>query len=699
MLIRTKLLLLGLATLALPWAGCQYVREVEGSLRVAESQSLLAVAQTIATSLRGRDDLLFRGADAPGVPAGPYDLEPLPLPSAPQLDGRDDDWPAARRAWRRFRGQRAGEGLEVLGGTHDRYLYLYVVAPGDRLVTDASDGGALEATASGDRVWIAYDTPAGVREQLFVSGWNVGVVRGRRVARGELGRPELVEEPRVQGAWRRLDGRDGWSLELRMPLSMLGQRFGILLDDRDARGAEPSSYGSLAPRSLEARGRLLAAAPELATYLAQFGQPGVRIAAASPDGAVLAEANALPAPDVSPAGTQALLSQVYRRVLSGSTLAQRGAETERGRLDALQAREVAAGRGSTALFQLRGQRLVVAAAAPVRDAGSDRVIAMLQVAQTADRWLLLRDRALTRLLNLTLLAVAIVVGATLLFGAHLALRLGRVRRASDAAMSRDGALRTSFPETGAHDELGDVARAFSALLARLADYTGYLRTLAGKLSHEIRTPLTIVRSSLENLEAEPLSPGARTYVARAREGSERLGAIVQAMGAATRVEEAIRGAERTRFDLADLLRTASGAYRDAFPQRGFTLEGADAACEIVGAPELVLQMLDKLVDNAVDFSPPGSTVRLRLRDDHGETVAIEIENDGPPLPPDAGRRLFESLWQHRQGDDGRPHFGLGLYIVKLISDFHAGGVQAEDLAGAAGGVRFTVSISRNPPEM
>ena len=110
-------------------------------------------------------------------------------------------------------------------------------------------------------------------------------------------------------------------------------------------------------------------------------------------------------------------------------------------------------------------------------------------------------------------------------------------------------------------------------------------------------------------------------------------------------------------------------------------------------------MLDKLVDNAVDFSPPGSTVRLRLRDDHGETVAIEIENDGPPLPPDAGRRLFESLWQHRQGDDGRPHFGLGLYIVKLISDFHAGGVQAEDLAGAAGGVRFTVSISRNPPEM
>jgi signal transduction histidine kinase len=489
-------------------------------------------------------------------------------------------------------------------------------------------------------------------------------------------------------------------LELRMPLSMLGDEFGVLLDDRDARGAAPSSYGTLAPRDLAPRGRLVAAAPELAAYLAQFGQPGVRIAAGTPTGAVLAEANALTEIGTDISGSQALLSQLYRRLLGRSSLAQRPAEPERGRLDAQQVREVATGQGSTALFRAPGQqRLLVAAAAPVLDAGSDRVIAMLQVTQTADRWLLLRDRALTRLLNLTLLAVAIVVGAVLLFGARLALRLERVRRASDAAMTRDGQVRSEFPETSAADELGDVARGFSALLSRLGDYTGYLRTLAGKLSHEIRTPLTIVRSSLENLESEPLSPAARTYVARAREGSERLGAIVQAMGAATRVEEAIRSAERGRFDLANLLDTASAAYRDAFPARAFEVEGTASPCEIVGAPDLVLQMLDKLVDNAVDFSPPGSTVRLRLRDAGGPEVAIEVENAGPSLPPDAGSQLFESLWQHRRGDDGRPHFGLGLYIVKLITDFHAGSAQAEDRAGPAGGVRFTIRLSRNMSEV
>ena len=87
------------------------------------------------------------------------------------------------------------------------------------------------------------------------------------------------------------------------------------------------------------------------------------------------------------------------------------------------------------------------------------------------------------------------------------------------------------------------------------------------------------------------------------------------------------------------------------------------------------------------------------RDIDAAQVAIEVENDGPPLPPAAGERLFESLWQHRRGDDGRPHFGLGLYIVRLIADFHGGSATAEDLAAPQGGVRFAVRLARSLPEL
>ncbi len=709
MQIRTRLLLLGLATLALPWAGCQYAREMESSLRVAESQALLAVASTIATTLQGRDDLLLRRAStgpsaagaAPGpatAPAGPYDIVPVPLSSDPQLDGRTDDWPAAPRAWRQF----GRPGIRVLAGTFDRYLYVLVDAPDDELVLDASDAAALDPAAMGDRLWLGLTGSAGESLQVFVSGWGTGALRGRRITSGEFGRPGMVEEPRVTAAWRRHAGTSGagaptgWSAEIRMPLSMVGERFGVLLDDRDRRGATPRSYGSLAPNTLAPAGRLIAAAPQLDDYLGQFRQPGVRISVARPDGAVLAETSALPVAGAGTSGGQALLSMLYRRFLERSTLAERRSETERGRIDALQASAAGEGRATTALLSTADERrLVVAAAAPIRASAQGPVLAVLQVAQTADRWLLLRDRALTRLLNLTLLVMALVIGAILLFGARLALRLDRLRRASDAALSRDGQVRSEFPDTAARDELGDVARGFAQLLRRLDDYTRYLRSLAGKLSHEIRTPLTIVRSSLENLESETLPPAAQTYVARAREGSERLNSILQAMSAATRVEESIQGAERVDFDVAALLLGAASAYRTAFATHRVVVEGAELPCPMRGAPELVMQMLDKLVDNAVDFSPAGSSIVLRLR--RSPTLAtIDVENDGPPLPADSGQ-LFESLWQRRREGGGKPHFGLGLYIVRLIADFHDGSVAAVNRPGEPAGVRFSVSFPLPSP--
>src|SRR5207302_565840 len=103
MSLRLKLLLLGLATLVLPWGGCQYAREMESALREGEENSLQAVSQTIAASLQGRTDLLYREApppaDAPEAPpdetsghaflqSGPYDLKPLALTAAPHRDRR-----------------------------------------------------------------------------------------------------------------------------------------------------------------------------------------------------------------------------------------------------------------------------------------------------------------------------------------------------------------------------------------------------------------------------------------------------------------------------------------------------------------------------------------------------------------------------------------------------------------------------------
>jgi signal transduction histidine kinase len=343
-----------------------------------------------------------------------------------------------------------------------------------------------------------------------------------------------------------------------------------------------------------------------------------------------------------------------------------------------------------------GDRSYIESTAPIYDRDHREIIGSLSATQTGDRWFSLRDRALTQMLNFTLITSAIAVIAMFAFSAWLALRLSRLRRASESALTREG-LVTTFPETQAPDELGDVARGFSTLLGRLNEYTGYLRTLAGKLAHEIRTPLTIVRSSLENLESEQVPGTARIYLDRARHGSERLNAILIAMGAATRVEEAIGNAERSRFDLVPVIASAGDAYRVAFPERGFATELPPEPVMIDGAPDLIVQMLDKLIDNAVDFSPSGATIVIRLRLESSHIAVLEVDNPGPTIAPDTLGRLFESLWQSRKGgleEDSRPHFGLGLYIVRLIAEFHGGSAAAANLPDDSG-ARFTVRLARH----
>ncbi len=675
MSLRLKLLALGLATLVLPWGGCRYAREMESALREGEANSLLAVSQTIAASLQGRSDLLYRAAPAPAdtqpeaqpesqaapAPAdaergylhpGPYDLQPLALSAAPLLDGYSEDWPRAPAAWAYFR-KDDRHRFRLLSGVFERMLYLLLEVHDEHPVFDAPVTNTLDPATYGDRVWLAFEDNKGEEHQVFISATAPGAVSARHIDSGEYGQQSTAIEPRIRGAWQ--PAKDGYRIELRVPLSMLGGRFGVLVDDRDARGAAPVSYGTLRSEDLHPLGRLIVAAPELTAYLAQFMQPGLRLAVTTPAGRVLARADALA--QASALGSEApIMARLYRRFVDRP-----------------------------------GERQLIEAAAPIYARDTRELIGRLEVTQTADRWIRLRDHALTRMLNFTLSTSVVAVIAMFAFAAWLALRLSRLRRASESALTRTG-LVTSFPETDSRDELGDVARGFSTLLSRLNEYTSYLRTLAGKLAHEIRTPLTIVRSSLDNLEAEQVPAAARVYLTRARQGSERLNAILLAMGAATRVEEAIGSAERVSFDLVPVLSSAVAAYRGAFPERVFRAELPGEPVTLEGAPDLIVQMLDKLIDNAVDFSAPGSTITVRLRAEP-QAAVVEVENAGPALPLHVEGRVFESLWQSRPGADTRPHFGLGLYIVRLIAEFHGGEASARNLPDGSG-VRMAVRLAR-----
>jgi two-component system, OmpR family, sensor histidine kinase ChvG len=268
----------------------------------------------------------------------------------------------------------------------------------------------------------------------------------------------------------------------------------------------------------------------------------------------------------------------------------------------------------------------------------------------------------------------------------------RLAGAAQTALGPRGEIRSGMPGTAASDELGALSRSFSELLERLREHTEYLRTLASKLSHELRTPLAVITTSLDNLEHEAQAPGAEEYLKRLRQGTQRLDGILAAMSEATELEQAIRETAAQPFDLAAVVASCCAAYRDVYSEREIAYRCDATTATIVGSGELVAQLLDKLVDNAVSFSAAGSRIDVALAPVEHELV-LSVANRGATLPAKMRGRLFDSLVSIREHRDGRPHLGLGLHIVALVADFHGGRCEADDLP-AGDGVVFKVWFPR-----
>lgn len=299
-----------------------------------------------------------------------------------------------------------------------------------------------------------------------------------------------------------------------------------------------------------------------------------------------------------------------------------------------------------------------------------------------------RHRAIERLIAVTLIAFTVAALVLLVFASRISTRLRRLRDEAEQAIDSRGHVRALVTAEHAGDEIGDLSRSFSLALARIADYNAYLEGLARRLAHELRTPIAVVRSSLDNLRLKTLPEDAAVYLERAEGGLQRLDSALTRMAEASRLEQAVRGNERERFDAAAVVAGCVAGYATAYPQSLFATRLPSRPVTISGAPDLYAQMLDKLAANAVDFAEPGSTIEIALALQDTSAV-LTVTNRGPRLPEQL--RLFESMQSVRAAPAQDIHLGLGLYIVRLIAEFHHGRAGAENLADGSG-VRFSVVI-------
>ena len=336
-----------------------------------------------------------------------------------------------------------------------------------------------------------------------------------------------------------------------------------------------------------------------------------------------------------------------------------------------------------------GKAVIVSAAHPIWV--GDQVKGAVIVEETTNAVLAERNRAFERLFSIVLAALLLGSVALTLYAARLSARIRRLRDEAEAAIDAQGRVRGVLAGSNAGDEIGDLSRSFSSVLSRLAQYASYREQMASRLSHELRTPIAVVRSSLDNLKLSPLPDDARVYMERAQQGLNRLTHILTRMTEATRLEQSVGEDERRRFDLGRVLTGCVDGYRVAYPQHTLKLELPSGEVIFNGAPEMIAQMLDKLVANAVEFSAAGTPIVVRL--ERGDTeLCLSVENEGPLLPDTMGGRLFDSMVSVR-GDQvsDAPHLGLGLYIVRLIAEAHRGRAMAQNRDDGRG-VVVTVAL-------
>jgi dedicated sortase system histidine kinase len=674
--IRYQLLAIALTTLVLPWAGCRYARELETTLRVSQENSLKAAAATIANALSAQPQRVFGDVDDPApFAAAEGDLYVFPLNNEPLLDGYREDWGVDAQPKSL---PSNGVTARLQAGCTERHLFLYLEVDG-AFTPEPSDVHPL--TDRFDRVNLTLQQPDGSSASYFFATSAPGPIEAQRIVAGADGVVQAVLEPRLQAYWRQTS--HGYHLEARVPRSLLGPRLWI----KAIAGAGGGSAGFMGAEARQG-GRLFLVTPGLNELLATFIGPGTQATVVDRNALRFGQAGSMAVSD-SEAPPTAVEGTWYRRFLTGDSASWPVQNTAPDRLEGRSVTDALAGRASAEWLRAGDRQApLLSAAAPITVAAQVRGAVVLE--QAGDQYLELRDLALTHLFNRTLLAMSLAVAVAFGVASWISLRIGRLGQAAETAMSNDGSIRLGMPGSNRTDEIGALARAFERLLGRLDEHTQYLRTLGGKLSHELRTPLTIVRSSLDNLESEGVRADQRGYVKRARDGALRLQSILNALGAASRVEESIKQTERVHFDLQDLLQSAVAGYRDGFPTARVELETPPGACGLQGAPDLIVQMLDKLIENAVDFCAPSGTISVRLTR-AGSHYELAVDNDGPPIPEAMLGRLFESLFEHRQGRDDRPHFGLGLYIVRLIAEFHGGAAVAANRPDSRGAV-FVVSL-------
>ncbi|OIO78700.1 MAG: two-component sensor histidine kinase [Hydrogenophilales bacterium CG03_land_8_20_14_0_80_62_28] len=245
-----------------------------------------------------------------------------------------------------------------------------------------------------------------------------------------------------------------------------------------------------------------------------------------------------------------------------------------------------------------------------------------------------------------------------------------------------------LPETGLPSEIGTLATAFNAMLARLDESFRRLSEFSSDIAHELRTPVSNLMTQTQvALSRARTAEEYREILQSSAEEYERLARMIGDMLFLAKADNRLIVPNCAMIDLAGEVRDLIEFYGILADERGIRLEVAGAA-GINGDRLMLRRALSNLLSNAIRHCPDTGAVTVRL-EQNADAIGITVENPGA-IPAKNLPRLFDRFYTadqvRRPGGEG---VGLGLAIVKSIVEVHGGMVAAESSDGL---VRFMVRL-------
>jgi heavy metal sensor kinase len=244
------------------------------------------------------------------------------------------------------------------------------------------------------------------------------------------------------------------------------------------------------------------------------------------------------------------------------------------------------------------------------------------------------------------------------------------------------------------DELGNLARTFDRMLARMEDAFARQRRFTGDAAHELRTPLSLMRSRVDLALARPRSDEEYRAALRDLDADlQRLTGLVGTLLALARADEGSLTLDRGPVDVWELCGLVLEQFAAPAATAGVTLRDERAAARTVADEDRLVQVLVNLVDNALAYTSADGTIAIGCRQAADGQVRLWVADTGSGIAAEHQARVFDRFYRVETGRSGASadgHAGLGLSITKAIVEAHGGTIALTSEVGV--GTRVEVTL-------